>query len=56
MFFILGASRIAIFVYIIVGLSQGVHIDAEKVFSVLLFFNYLALNRFLDHFNTIEEG
>lgn len=56
MFFIVGASRFAIFVFIIVGIAQGVTINASIVFSVLLFYNYMALNRFLDHFNTIEEG
>ena len=53
MFFIVGASRFAIFVFIVIGISQGVTINASIVFSVLLFYNYMALNRFLDHFNTI---
>ena len=53
MFFNYGGSRFAIFVFTAIGILQGITINAAIVFSVLLFYNYMALNSFIDHINTI---
>ena len=56
MFFVLGATRFSILIFAVYSMMNNIPLDATLIFSVLLFYNYMALNRFVDYYNTIDDA
>lgn len=50
-----GASRIATIIFILLNHVQGHSIHTTLVFSVLLFFNFMALHKIVNKANSLED-
>lgn len=50
-----GATRIGIFVYVIIYVLMGNTLSSVITFTLLLFYNYMSLNKFVEKINNIDD-